>query len=154
MKADFGIISDNVGGPAYLKWADIIKISDNPRYEVLSHSRTHACSSSGLYDGKRDQRSEKVESEIADSRQVISEKIGKSVKGLVWPCGNFNETAAKFAVRSGYTMLFLTDGKLNYVGKDHRDIHRTFVSGNCGMKEFIQTLSDGKFRDCPVPKAH
>ena len=22
------------------------------------------------------------------------------------------------------------------------------------VKEFIQTLSDGKFRDCPVPKAH
>ena len=147
-KAGFSIVPNQVGRWGVMSWEDIGKIASNPRYDILSHTMSHSCWMAGEYDGRPSTITEMVEKEIADSRRIISEKIGKEVNALVWPCGIFNTAAARYAVSKGYKWLFTMHDQMNYPKPDHRDINRIYISGTCGLREFVMTLSDGKSREC------
>ncbi len=153
-KASFAIVAGMVGVYPAMNWTEIKKISANPRYDILSHTMTHNCASFKAFDGSPGKTSEKAEFELAESRRLISEKIGKPVNALVWPCVAANSGLAALASRVGYTSLFRTDGRSNTAGsKDRFNIRRIGISGYCDMNEFARTVSTGVGIACAPPKS-
>ena len=153
-KASFAIVAGMVGVYPAMNWAEIKTISANPRYDILSHTMTHNCSYFKAYDGTPGKTSEKAEFELAQSRRLISEKIGKPVNALVWPCVAANRGLTELAARVGYTSLFRTDGQSNSAGsKDRFNIRRIGISGYCNMNEFARTVSTGVGIACAPSKS-
>ena len=153
-KASFALVPGMVGVYPSMTWAEISKIIGNPQYDVMSHTMMHRCQTFIAYEGSSGKTAEKAEHDLAESRRIISEKAGKQVSALVWPCATVSDASVKLAVRLGYTSLFVTDGQTNYAGSGNRhNIHRIGISGYCSMNEFVRTVSDGVGIACSPPKA-
>lgn len=153
-KASFALVPGMVGVYPAMNWADISKIIANPQYDVMSHTMMHRCQTFVAFDGSPGKGAEKAEFDLAESRRILSEKAGKQVSALVWPCGSVSSASVKLAVRLGYTSIFVTDGQTNYAGSGNRhNIHRIPISGYCSLNEFVRTVSDGGGITCAPPKA-
>ena len=153
-KASFALVPGMVGVYPSMGWAEISKVFSNPQYDVLSHTMTHHCPTFAAYDGSPGKAGEKAEYELSESRRIISEKAGKQITALVWPCATVSSASVKLAVRLGYTSIFVTDGQSNYAGSGNRqNIHRIAISGYCSMNEFVRTVTDGVGFACSPPKA-
>ena len=154
-KASFALVPGMVGVYPSMGWAEISKVFSNPQYDVLSHTMTHHCPTFAAYDGSPGKAGEKAEYELSESRRIISEKAGKQITALVWPCATVSSASVKLAVRLGYTSIFVTDGQSNYAGSGNRqNIHRIAISGYCSMNEFVRTVTDGVGFACSPPKAN
>jgi len=93
LTATFFIITDSVGKPDMLTWEQIKEMSDNGMF-VGSHSLSHA-NLAAIGD-------EQLRRELADSKKIIEEKIGKTVDLLAYPGGNYNEHVIGLAKETGY----------------------------------------------------
>jgi hypothetical protein len=92
--------------------------------------------------------SDEVRWELAESRRVLSERIGRPVSYLAWPAGFYDDGMIQLARQSGYVALFTIDNGINRPGDDPLRIRRTMIHGDCDSKVFIQILRDGMFHDC------
>jgi peptidoglycan/xylan/chitin deacetylase (PgdA/CDA1 family) len=152
-KATFWIIAGKGIGWPHLDWKEIEAIAQNPRYDIYSHTMTHAWKSgdtmldwmNGRTPGKGP---DQVRWELTESHRVLAEKLGRAVPYLSWPGGHYNDSMVKLAKESGYVALFTIDGGLNYPGDDPLSIRRTMVHGSCDDELFAQILRDGIYRDC------
>ena len=91
---------------------------------------------------------EQVRWELAESRRVLAEKLGRPVRYLAWPAGHYDEAMIRIATESGYSALFTIDDGINRPEADPLRVHRTMVHGGCDIKVFAQVLSDGIYREC------
>ncbi len=75
---------------------------------------------------------ERIREEIAGSRNILSEMLGKDIRFLCWPGGGFDDTALRIASESGYyaTVTDYENPALkNVYGEDPDRINRT----GCGV---------------------
>ncbi len=153
-KASFWIIAGPKGiGGDYMDWQDIRALAGTPGIEVQSHSMSHPWDPksnlvtwmSGQPKG-HDQR--EVEAELRESRLILQQQLGRSVRYFAWPCGWFTDPMVDMAKGLGYTALLTAMEGLNRQGGDVMRIRRTFIDGNCGMQEFKQSVQDGRYRVC------
>lgn len=152
-KASFWIIADTGIGDPYMDWADVERLSENPRFEILSHTMTHPWKEkntlvdwvNGLTPGKG---FEQARWELIESRQVLEAKLRKPVPYLAWPCGFYNDCLIQLAQQAGYSALLTIDDGVNHPGDDPLRIHRTMIHGACDQQTFRQIVSDGRYRDC------
>jgi peptidoglycan/xylan/chitin deacetylase (PgdA/CDA1 family) len=157
-KATFWVIPGKGIGEPHMDWDEIQAIARNPRYGVYSHSMTHPWKTndtmldwmSGRTPGKG---AEQVRWEVAESRRLLAEKLGKPVPYLAWPGGHHDQEMIRIAVESGYVALFTVLNGVTLPGTDPLSIRRTMVHGGCDESVFAQILSDGIYRDCGLSVA-
>ena len=153
MKASFWIITGNGIGGLYLDWKDIERLAADPRYEVYSHTVSHPwdpnnnlvtwVQGAGSDEGKRD-----ALNELAESKRVLEQRLGKPVPYLAWPSGWYDDTLVGLAQQAGYTALLTTEPGLNRRGDDVLRIHRTIVDGGCDLLTFRRTVETGYAYTC------
>jgi len=155
LKASFWIITGNGIGGLYLDWSDIERLAANPRYEVYSHTVSHPWDPSNNLvtwvqgaakeEGKRD-----ALHELAESKRVLEQRLGKPVPYLAWPSGWYDDTLVGLAREVGYTALLTTEPGLNRRGDDVLRIHRTIVDGGCDLLTFRRTVETGNAYTCKL----
>ena len=152
--AAFWIIPGKGIGWPHMDWNEVQLIAADPLREVLSHTMTHPWQDGdtlpdwvqGRVPGKGP---EQVRWELAESRRLLEEKLGRPVDALAWPRGLYDENLIRLAGDVGYRTLYTIDDGLNRPGQDRLRIRRTMVHGACGDAMFVRILADGQYRDCP-----
>jgi peptidoglycan/xylan/chitin deacetylase (PgdA/CDA1 family) len=89
--ATFYIIADKVGAEGYMSWPQVQELV-KAGMTIGSHSVTHP-------DLKR-LNEQGLESELADSQKIISQKLGITVKHFCYPGGSFNQFVANQTAKS------------------------------------------------------
>lgn len=90
--------------------------------EFGSHTLSHA-DLSKLSD-------EKIKAELADSKKILEEKLGREISSFAFPYGNCNEAAKRIAKESGYKFVFATDRAPLGLHEDFFQIRRTGIFPN------------------------
>jgi len=91
-KATFWIIAGKGIGWPHMDWDEIETIARNPRYDIYSHTMTHPWKPGDTMLDWMSWRTpgkgpDQVRWELAESRRVLAEKLGRSVPYLAWPGG-------------------------------------------------------------------
>ena len=158
-KASFWIIAGKGIGDPHMDWADIQQLSENPGFEILSHTMTHPWKErdtlvdwvNGLTPGKG---LDQARWELTESRRVLENKLGKPVRYLAWPSGFYDDFLIHLAQQAGYIALLTIDDGANHPGDDPLRIHRAMINGTCEQQVFWQILRDGRYRNCDSGTAH
>ncbi len=157
-KATFWIIAEKGIGGDYLDWNEIAALSQNPRYELYSHTMTHPWDAKsnlvtweqGKVPGKG---AADIDWELRESKRVLEERLGRRVPYLAWPIGAYNDPLISAAVRAGYSALFTIDAGPNVVNGDVLRIRRDQISGFiCGIADFGAYIEDRPYRVCEQQK--
>jgi len=152
-KATFWVIAGTGISWPHMDWDEVQAIARNPRYDIQSHTMTHPWKQNDTLvdwvDGRTPGKGEnQARWELAESRRVLGEKLGRPIAYLAWPGGRYNERLIGFATASGYRALFTIDAGVNRPGGDPLRLRRTMIHGGCEDRVFAQILRDGVYRDC------
>jgi len=155
LKASFWIITGNGIGGLYLDWSDIERLAANPRYEVYSHTVSHPWDPGNnlvtwVQGASKDEGRRDALNELAESKRVLEQRLGKPVPYLAWPSGWYDDTLVGLAREVGYTALLTTEPGLNRRGDDVLRIHRTIVDGGCDLLTFRRTVETGNAYTCKL----
>jgi peptidoglycan/xylan/chitin deacetylase (PgdA/CDA1 family) len=100
---------------------------DLERYRSHHQSAGEKYQLNGRYETDEECRS-RVSEELAGSRRILSEQLGKEVRFLCWPNGAYNREAVELAQAAGYESFTLSSrdqtGKRNRPGADPRWVKR------------------------------
>ena len=158
VKATFWIIAGKGIGGDYFDWNEIVALSQNPRYEVYSHTMTHPWyAKSNLVTWEQGKVPGKdiadIDWELRESKRVLEERLRQRVPYLAWPIGAYNDALISAAVRAGYSALFTIDSGRNGVNGDVLRIRRDQISGFiCGIADFGASIEDRPYRVCEQRK--
>lgn len=91
----FYIVSDyvNENNERYLNW-DMVKEMSDAGMTIGSHTLTHIDLTKNS--------DVKINTEIAESKKIIGEKIGKDIEDFCYPSGKFNNSIANIVKNAGY----------------------------------------------------
>lgn len=95
------IIVNRVGNPGFLSWEEIKEMSDSGVITVGSHTRTH------FWLLGSDERF--LEDEVAGSKKILEERLGKKVDLFCYPMGAFDEKSKKAVEDAGYACAVSTN---------------------------------------------
>lgn len=93
--AVFYIITGFVGQERYLTWA-MMKEMSRAGMVFGSHSVSHPDL------GKEDIEDEKVEYELSESKEILTEQLGKEIKDFCYPSGQANTKTVTAVYKAGY----------------------------------------------------
>jgi len=93
MKATVFIVPNLVNNPGYLSWQQITAMQDR-QMEIGSHTMNHL----GLSELNPDEQRR----EAIDSKAIIEQHIGRSVKFFAYPYGEFNHITKQILKEAGY----------------------------------------------------
>ena len=152
-KAAFWIIAGKGIGGDYFDWNEIVALSQNPNYEIYSHTMTHPWDPENNLvtwaEGKTPGRGiSDVYWELKESKRILENKLGQPVPYLAWPIGAYNGKLIAAATRAGYSALFTIEWGRNGIDGDVRRVRRAYVSGSCKIADFHAILQEGRSRDC------
>ncbi|MHB8904684.1 MAG: polysaccharide deacetylase family protein [Melioribacteraceae bacterium] len=113
-KYGFKAIVFLVAGLEYNLWDEQ---SDEPKLKMLSRQQILEMIEYGIEFGSHTLShadlsklsDEKVKAELADSKKILEEKLGREIFSFAFPYGNCNESVKKIAKESGYKFAFATD---------------------------------------------
>jgi len=95
------VIVKRVGKPGYLNWEEIREMSDSGLITIGSHTMSHLW--------LPDVKAEALQYELRESKRILEEKLGKSVKTLCYPIGAFDEKVEKAVKEAGYSCAVTTN---------------------------------------------
>jgi len=81
----------------------------------------------------------RISDELAGSKRIIEQRLGKSVDFLCWPCGEYTEKLQRFALDSGYLSTVVVKRTTNRRGDDPSELRR-IVFGQDYKGPFKSTL--------------
>jgi peptidoglycan/xylan/chitin deacetylase (PgdA/CDA1 family) len=118
-KESFSLIERNEGHKVLLNWELVREMSGSGLVEFHSHTKSH---------GKcHNLSAEELEEELAGSKRIIEERLGRPCTALCWPFGRNNDLAVKIARENGYSLLFTTRHGIVEKGSDPYAINRIAV---------------------------
>lgn len=98
----------NAGGQS-MSWEQLAEMSD-AGVDIASHTVSH--SDLAAKKGRTpEQYQEWLKMELEDSKRIIEEKLGVTVKTLAYPYGKHNEDVRKAAMEAGYEAAFTVYGQ-------------------------------------------
>jgi protein involved in polysaccharide export with SLBB domain/peptidoglycan/xylan/chitin deacetylase (PgdA/CDA1 family) len=154
-KASFYIFpGSGIGGP-YMEWTDILKLSQNPNFQIGAHSMTHPMKDDNYLvtwaNGQTPGRGiDDVVYEITKSKRILETMLKREVRYFAWPRGSYNEKLISIAKEAGYKALLTVEDGGNTQGSDIYKIKRIVIDGACDVAKFQQTLRDYKHHVCTV----
>ena len=103
LPATFFIATDNIGTKGYLSWKQLREMSDSGLITIGSHTKSHPWIPTISVDEK------KLWDELAGSKEILEEGLGKSVDFFCYPAGAFNDLAKETLKKAGYKGAFTTN---------------------------------------------
>lgn len=119
-----------------LSWDEIKEMANNG-IDFGSHTVSHCNLAKKMDNETYDEYKERIRKELVDSKKIIEEKIGKEIKYLAYPYGEYNEFVKNEAIKSGYEALLLVKWGKNYVSSSKYYLKRRIVCGKYTMREFV-----------------
>jgi len=95
------IIVNRVGAPGFVTWEQIKEMSDSGIVTIGSHTIVHFWL---LGSDKRF-----LDEEVAGSKKILEEKVGKSVNAFCYPMGSFDEESKRAVKDAGYLCAVSTN---------------------------------------------
>ncbi len=101
-----------LSGGGSLSWAELREMRD-AGVDIQSHTVNHQNLriKKGKFQTQFPTYEEWLRNEIADSRRLLEQHLGISVKALAYPYGNHNEEIRAIAMQSGYEAAFTVYGQ-------------------------------------------
>lgn len=101
-----------LSGGASLSWGELREMRD-AGVDIQSHTVNHQNlrTKKGKFQNQFPTYEEWLKNEIADSRRLLEQHLGISVKALAYPYGNHNEEIRAIAMQSGYEAAFTVYGQ-------------------------------------------
>ncbi|MBM9502176.1 polysaccharide deacetylase family protein [Leptospira sp. 201903071] len=153
--ASFWIIAGpkGIGKGEYMEWSEIKELSQNPLFEIGSHTYSHPWNPKDNLVTWVDNRvpgkgKKEALFELKESKRILEEKLGIPIDYLAWPCGWYNKPLIRLAKLSGYKALLTTEQGANLPGADPMRIKRIFIDGKCDLATFIEQLENPKYTVC------
>ncbi len=109
-----------VGKDGYLRWDEILEMSESGAISIGSHSMTHAW--------LPDQPEQKLDMEITDSRRAIESHLNKEVNTFSYPSGGFNQNVRDKVIKAGYKIAVATNPGKKYPKHDLFAMKRLRIS--------------------------
>ncbi|MCM8760762.1 MAG: polysaccharide deacetylase family protein [Candidatus Omnitrophica bacterium] len=95
------VIVGKIGQPGYLGWKEIKEMSDSGLITIGSHTISHLWLPT--------MNTERLKSELNDSKKILEDKLGKPVKELCYPVGAHDERVKTCARQAGYACALATN---------------------------------------------
>ena len=114
------IIPALVGTDDYLRWDQVIEMSESGVISIGSHSMIHAYLPALSEQG--------LDIEITDSKRTIESHIRKDVASFSYPLGGFNKRVRDKVVRAGYKIAVAVNPGKNYPKHDIFAMKRVRIS--------------------------
>jgi peptidoglycan/xylan/chitin deacetylase (PgdA/CDA1 family) len=103
LPATFFIATGKIGASGYLGWKELREMSDSGLITIGSHTRSHPwIPAVSVYE-------EKLWDELAHSKEILENGLGRRVDFICYPSGAFNDLAKETAKRAGYKGAFTTN---------------------------------------------
>jgi peptidoglycan/xylan/chitin deacetylase (PgdA/CDA1 family) len=105
-----------------LTWQHIREMVDSGLIDVYSHSKSHAhCDVLSETD---------ILTEVAESRNILEQRLGRLCPYFCWPHGSFSDTAISIARKTGYKALFTIVRGAVTTGSNPFAINRILAEGS------------------------
>jgi peptidoglycan/xylan/chitin deacetylase (PgdA/CDA1 family) len=122
-----------------------------PRRKILSRAAAMDLLSAGVAIGSHTRTHPRLpevddvrlSDEIAGSKALLEEKIGRPVQHFAYPFGQFDERARKAALRAGYRTACSTRSGFNRIDADRFALRRIEVFGSDSLAAFRRKLQYG-----------
>jgi len=127
------IITDYVGYGAYMDWPVLISLAEQG-FVIGSHGMSH----SNLQQATEDE----LQREVAGSKSIIEEKLGKPVDAFCYPYGGLKKHTKEVVAASGYRTGYSLNPTIYQDRADPFFIGRSRIDYDTTMEDFIALLPD------------
>jgi len=114
------LIVDRIGKPGYMGWKELNEMAGSGLITMGSHTLSHRWLPS--------LGTKELEKELAGSKKVLEEKLGKKVRTLCYPIGAFNDRVERFVKQAGYSCAMATSPGRSHPSDDIYAVKRTKIS--------------------------
>jgi biofilm PGA synthesis lipoprotein PgaB len=158
-------------GKQLLSWAQVMELAQSGLVEIASHTydlhnskaanpygNTQAAAVTRIYDDPmlmyepEEQYRERLYAALRKSAEFIFQHVGVRPRVMVWPYGEYNETALAAAREAG---LFMTMGLIDGTNTlaNINALHRLILVDNPDIKQFVEIVTQLR-SDRPLRVAH
>lgn len=140
-KAVIFLITDKIGTPGYLTWAQIDEMQKSGWVSFGSHGVSHR--------RLRSLSDEEIRAELVNSKKRLEEKLGRPVTAFCYPygAGGFDKRVRPLVFEAGYLFDFSTRKGINpWPWKKRKTILRVFPRGGEALFDFYLQITRGKSR--------
>lgn len=140
----FYVISGFFNNPQYFSEKDTIALSENPLFEIGSHSHTHFVKTN-IHALNHCM----VAEELAISKKILERLLKKPVMSFAWPYGLMTKETIYIASKLGYSSTMMVNSVTdNKPGMSPLDIHRLNIDGRCTMEQLKVMVETGQLVKC------
>jgi len=119
-----------------LTWEQLKELQKTGLFDVECHTYWHP----NFHDEKKTQSPASYERlvhvQLYRSREILENKLGKSITLLAWPYGVYDNYLEQQAAKAGYTMAFSIDDRRAASSENKMAEPRFMVAAKYGMKQF------------------
>ena len=133
------LITGRIGTPGYLTWQQIKEMHQSGLVSFGSHTHTHR--------RLRSLPDEELEQEIAQSKQILEEKLGAPVVSFCYPygAGGFDKRVRPQVLKAGFVLDFSTQKGINpWPWRGKKSILRAFPRGGETLWDYHLQLTRGR----------
>jgi peptidoglycan/xylan/chitin deacetylase (PgdA/CDA1 family) len=84
---------------------------------------------------------EQQEKELKDSKQILEDHLGISIKAFCFPSGKFDQTTLTLLPEAGYALSFSTKSGKVHIGDNRYSLNRVGIMGGSSLSKFISQVS-------------
>ncbi len=129
LKAASYIITNSIGGGAYMNSNQIKEISNNG-IEIGSHTISHPDLSK--------LSNEKAEREIFESKKILEVLLNKKIVSFCYPSGKYDETTKELVKDAGYSYAVTTNGGIAKLGSGDYELNRYRVNKGTDISRYLK----------------
>ncbi len=137
MCAEYFITTDWIGTRDYMSAAQLVEL-DDAGMSVQSHAKSHR------FLNDLDDR-EEIREELAVSKQVLEQILGRQVTGLALPGGRGDRRVLRVAREVGYHHVCNSELGLNPAGCDPFTLRRIPVTRNTSLEQFRRLVTGDRW---------
>ena len=131
---------------------EIVSHSYNLHYSVISNAYGdpgHAASTLEYANGRFETveaYQKRIREDMRKGQELFERELGRKVRAMVWPYGEYNDFGIKAAREAGYEVTFGLEGGVNYAGDASlRAGKRGLIWGNPDLGRFSKFVAEGGF---------
>lgn len=132
-KATIFMITNSIGDTSDYITADQLKEMDKNGIDIESHTVTHKYLSKLSYDEQK--------KELYDSKTKIEETLGKSVKYIAYPFGDYNDDTLKLTEQLGYKLAVTTKEGTSNKSQGIYKLKRVYISNNYSFEYYKKLVN-------------
>jgi len=137
----------------YLRWADVLELAHDARFEFGAHSMTHPWDRrdnlvTWIGGGVAGRGLRDVRHEVEDPKRILEGRLGRPVTVFAWPMGWYNDALLAVAREAGYRATLTTEPGAVHPGDDPFRLKRFYVDGSCTVEQFAELLDTERYPTC------